>query len=155
MRVFTFLFLLALVSCQNPDSEDNAQQGSTSTNDPVEKEVESSTANDSQQEETVDPNPIYRLETMFAFDSIESVSIRNNNGLRELTVEEWEELEFAIMQATYVYGLICKPVDLALIFKMKDKSEIEGYFCSGFINFVDKDLNGSFRLGRVIDLQSY
>lgn len=98
--------------------------------------------------------PIIRLDTLIDFDSIIKVKVRNKDGIHELSPEKWEAIEYNLQMSIYIYGLLCQRQESALIFTFKDGSEIEGYFCSGHINFKSPRIYGSFRYGNVINFDS-
>lgn len=151
--LFCLSFLILGFSCQDNNVDQNVVPekqiaSPTEANPSQEKEIKADTALASK------IPPIFRLDTLIDFDSIVSIQIRNDKGLNELSPEKWNEIEFTLQQSIYIYGLLCERQKNALIFTFKNGKEMEGYFCSGHINFANSRIHGSFRLGRVIDLQS-
>ncbi len=145
--LFCLSFLIFGISCQNSETVKSPEpQKQTNKTQEVVVSEDSIFA-------TKIP-PVFRLDTIIDFDSIVSIQVRNDKGLHDLNPDKWDEIEYTVQQSIYIYGLLCQRQKNALIFTMLNGNEIEGYFCSGHINFSNSRIHGSFRLGSVIDIES-
>ncbi len=136
---------MATFSCQNPSSSHEINALENPKTDII-------IAEDTAQSTQVPA--VFYLDTLIDFDSIISISVRNENGLHDLDAEKWEDLKYTLAKSTYIYGLLCPRQERALIFSFKDGSELEAYFCSGHVNFASSRIHGSFRMPKVIDYDS-
>lgn len=87
--------------------------------------------------------------------NVETLVVRNLNGPHPLTGEKLEEVRRYLSEATSVNGLICKPKNLALIFEFKDGKSVTGSICNDYINFEERNLEGSFRFLHKVNFHNY
>lgn len=143
--VFCLSFLILGVSCKN-----NNPQPEKSTE--MVEETQAETPLDTAMATNIPA--VFRLDTLIDFDSIITIKVRDKDGIHELNPEKWEDLKYNLKMSIYIYGLLCERQESALLFTFKDGSELEGYFCSGHINFYCSRIYGSFRYGNVIDFEN-
>lgn len=143
--LFSLVILLGLLSCQNQETTEQTE-GAPSQESAQQLVLDTTP--------TLKTPPIFRLDTILDFDSIVSIRVRNNEGEHQLSSEKWEEINYTLQRSIFIYGLLCARQKNALIFTFKDGSELEGYFCSGHINFTSSRIHGSFRMPSVVDFDS-
>lgn len=136
--VFCLSVLILAFSCQN--NETNPESGA-----PINTEITEAPA------EVVPTPTIFRLDTLIDFDSIVKIEVRNKEGVHDISPEKWEEIEYNIQKSIAILGLLCKRQEKAFLFTFKNGSHLEGYLCSGHINFNSTRIRGSFRLGEVLN----